>query len=370
MAVTGQPESQLDRLESAAERRLARSATVTLGVGIASIGLALGGTLVSTMARGIVPYQRLVEGLRSTTTATILFVGLGLGALAIALGFAMYRRMPTKRSREQAIAGAVLGIQAVVVGLIILAFRSFGNPDLFIKLFFNAGVLEGHLGAFVRGAVNTIVLAVTGEVGGIIVGLFLSMLAMSKRAVVRAPARVYINFFRGTPLIWQLSVFYFGFAIGLGIRPAIDVGPIQLSAPYTIAVIVFILNTGAYAAEVFRAGIQSIERGQLEAARSLGMSYPQAMRYAVIPQAVRRVIPPLMNEFVILIKDTSLVLILGLAVGELELYTTAREGYSDTFNASFFTAAAVGYLAITLPSIWAVNRLERRLRSGLVGIGA
>jgi len=193
---------------------------------------------------------------------------------------------------------------------------------------------------------------------------------MSKRAVVRAPARVYINFFRGTPLIWQLSVFYFGFAIGLGIRPAIDVGPIQLSAPYTIAVIVFILNTGAYAAEVFRAGIQSIERGQLEAARSLGMSYPQAMRYAVIPQAVRRVIPPLMNEFVILIKDTSLVLILGLATGELELYTTAREGYSDTFNASFYTAAAIGYLAITLPSIWAVNRLERRLRSGLVGVGA
>jgi ABC-type amino acid transport system permease subunit len=181
---------------------------------------------------------------------------------------------------------------------------------------------------------------------------------------------VYINFFRGTPLIWQLSVFYFGFAIGLGIRPAIEIGPIQLSAPYTIAVIVFVLNTGAYAAEVFRAGIQSIERGQLEAARSLGMSYAQAMRYAVVPQAVRRVIPPLMNEFVILIKDTSLVLVLGLAVGELELYTTAREGYSDTFNASFFTAAAIGYLAITLPSIWAVNRLERRLRSGLVGVGA
>jgi His/Glu/Gln/Arg/opine family amino acid ABC transporter permease subunit len=364
MVVTGQPDSQLDRLESAAERRLARSAAMILGAGIASIVLALGGTLVSTLATGIIPYERLVEGLLSTPTAVILDAGLGLGAVAIALGFATYRRMPTKRSREQSIAGAVLGIQAVVVGLIILVFRTFGDPDLFIKLFFNAGILEGHLGAFIRGALNTIILAVTGEVGGIIVGLLLAMLAMSKRAVVRAPARVYINFFRGTPLIWQLSVFYFGFAIGLGIRPAIDVGPIQLSAPYTIAVIVFILNTGAYAAEVFRAGIQSIERGQLEAARSL------AMRYAVIPQAVRRVIPPLMNEFVILIKDTSLVLILGLATGELELYTTAREGYSDTFNASFYTAAAIGYLAITLPSIWAVNRLERRLRSGLVGVGA
>ncbi|MGH7377977.1 MAG: amino acid ABC transporter permease [Candidatus Methylomirabilales bacterium] len=370
MAVTGQPDSQLDRLESPAERRLARSAGMILGVGIASIGLALGGTLVSTLANGIVPYGRLVEGLLSAPTAVILDLGLALGAVAIALGFATYRRMPTKRSREQSIAGAVLGIQALVVGLIIVVFRTFGDPDLFIRLFFKAGILEGHRGACVRGALNTIILAVTGEVGGIIVGLLLAMLAMSKRAVVRAPARVYINFFRGTPLIWQLSVFYFGFSIGLGIRPAIDVGPIQLSAAYTIAVIVFILNTGAYAAEVFRAGIQSIERGQLEAARSLGMSYPQAMRYAVVPQAVRRVIPPLMNEFVILIKDTSLVLVLGLAVGELELYTTAREGYSDTFNASFFTAAAIGYLAITLPSIWAVNRLERRLRSGLVGVGA
>ena len=368
--MTTEQGSQLDRLESPGERRLARSAGIVLALGITSIALAVGGTLISTVARGLVPYERLVEGLRSTPTAVVLGLGLALGAVAIAWGFAAYRRMPTKRSREQAIAGAVLGIQAVIVGLIILAFRSFGDPDLFIKLFFNAGVLEGHLGAFVRGALNTVILAVSGEVGGIIVGLLLAVLAISKRGVVRAPARVYINFFRGTPLIWQLSVFYFGLAIGLGVRPAIEVGPVQLSAPYTLAIIVFILNTGAYAAEVFRAGIQSIERSQLEAARSLGMSYPQAMRYAVIPQAVRRVIPPLMNEFVILIKDTSLVLVLGLLPAELELYTTAREGYTDTFNASFFTAAAIGYLAITLPSIWAVNRLERRLRSGLVGVGA
>ena len=81
---------------------------------------------------------------------------------------------------------------------------------------------------------------------------------------------------------------------------------------FRVAIIVFSLNTGAYAAEVFRAGIQSIERGQIEAARSLGMSYMQAMRYAIVPQAVRRVIPPLMNEFVILIKDTALIVVLGL----------------------------------------------------------
>jgi polar amino acid transport system permease protein len=215
-----------------------------------------------------------------------------------------------------------------------------------------------------------VILAFVGETGGIVLGLTLALLALSKRRVVRAPARTYINFFRGTPLIWQLSFFYFGLSLGLKLDVSIDAGPLSLSRAYVTAMIVFILNTGAYAAEVFRAGIQSIERGQLEAARSLGMSYLQAMRYAIVPQAFRRVIPPLMNEFVILIKDTSLVIVLGLAAGEYELFTQAREGFADTFNATFFVAAALGYLVVTLPLIRLVNWVEKRLRSGLVGVTA
>jgi polar amino acid transport system permease protein len=92
------------------------------------------------------------------------------------------------------------------------------------------------------------------------------------------------------------------------------------------------------------------------------------MRYAIVPQAIRRVIPPLLNEFVILIKDTSLILVLGLTAQELDLFSVAREGYSDTFNATFFVAAAAGYLAVTLPLIGLVNAVEKRLRSGLVGV--
>ena len=159
-------------------------------------------------------------------------------------------------------------------------------------------------------------------------------------------------------MIWQLVTGYFLLLFGFGIR---------LSA-FVVAIIVFALNTGAYAAEVFRAGIQSIERGQMEAARSLGMSYVQAMRYAIVPQAVRRVIPPLMNEFVILIKDTALVVVLGLTANEYDIFTLAREGQSDTFNATFFTVAAIAYLIVTLPLIRLVNAAEKRLRSGLVGI--
>jgi His/Glu/Gln/Arg/opine family amino acid ABC transporter permease subunit len=302
----------------------------------------------------------IVEAARSGIATALVFAGIVLGVLAVTAALAIYRRMDTKRKREEVISGAVLGAQAIVLAAFLLWFRSGRGLVLFARNFFNFVLLRGHVWDFVKiGAKNTLLLALGGEIGGIIIGLILALLAMSHRRVVRAPARVYINFFRGTPLIWQLSFFYFGVKLGLQIH-AFDA--------FRVALLVFALNTGAYAAEVFRAGIQSIERGQIEAARSLGFSYIQAMRYAIVPQAVRRVIPPLMNEFVILIKDTALIVVLGLLPGQLDLYNLAREGYSDTFSATFFVAAAIGYLVITLPLIWLVNKVERRLRSGLVGI--
>jgi His/Glu/Gln/Arg/opine family amino acid ABC transporter permease subunit len=352
------PPNQMEVLESPEERRQAAAARLVMLTGAASLVLVVGGTLVVVLLHGLVPYRRIVEGYQSATTLVVLVAGLAAGAMAVATGFSRYRRMPTKRSREHAIAGAVLGIQAVAVGLFLLVFRTLGDPERFVFHFLNFEVLQGYLPGFLRGATNTLLLAFVGEAGGIIFGLVLAVLTLSKRAVVRAPARVYINFFRGTPLIWQLSAFHFGLSLGLGLN----------LNPFTSAMIVFVLNTGAYAAEVFRAGIQSIERGQMEAARSLGMSYPQAMRYAIVPQAVRRVIPPLMNEFVILIKDTSLIVVLGLLAENYDLYTQAREGYSSTANATFFTAAAIGYLVVTLPLIRAVNAVEKRLRSGLVTV--
>src|SRR5262245_25616497 len=251
----------------------------------------------------------IVEGLRSGAESALLFLAIGLGIVGIVVGFGLYRGMDTRRKREQCIAGAVLGIQAVVVSLFVLFFRSSGTVFTFVRNFLNFVVLKGYGHAFLIGAKNTLVLAVGGEIGGLVVGLTLSLLVLSSRRTVRAPARVYINFFRGTPLIFQLSFFYFLFVLGFGLH----------QSAYTVALIVFSLNTGAYASEVFRAGIQSIERGQMEAARSLGFSYLEAMRYAIVPQAVRRVIPPLLNEFVILIKDTALVTVLGLVASQYEL---------------------------------------------------
>ena len=331
------------------------------------LAYALGGSDTVTrecMAEGVQPdlvgalgVCHIIEAFRSRAESVVLLIGLVVGVAAVVTGFAVNGRMPSRRMREQAIAGAVLGIQAVVVALMLFYFRS-GSIFRFVNTFMNAEVLEGSLDGFIRGARNTVQIAFVGEFGGVVIGLTLAILNLSKRRSVRAPALVYINFFRGTPLIWQLAVFYFGLALGLRLA---------LSA-YTTAMIVFALNTGAYAAEVFRAGIQSIERGQMEAARSLGMTYGQAMRYAIIPQAVRRVIPPLMNEFVILIKDTSLIIVLGLTAVELDLFSFARELYSSTANATPFVAAAAGYLAVTLPLIRIVNAVEARLHSGLIAL--
>lgn len=355
-------------IETPAEGRQVGLARLVLFIGAGALALVIVGTIVIVFLHGVVPYERIVEGLLSSEARMVLYTGTGLGLVAIVAGFSRYRSMPTKRSREHAISGGVLGIQAVVLGGALLLFREMGDPDRFVFHFFNAEALEGYGGLFLWAAVNTVILAFASQAGGMILGLLLSFLALSKRKVVRAPARVYINFFRGTPLVWQLITFYFGLSLGLGIRPEIQLGFIDFGPAYTAALIVFTLNMGAYSSEVFRSGIQSIERGQIEAARSLGMSYPQAMRFAIVPQAVRRVIPPLLNEFVIMIKDTSLVVVLGLAASEYELFTLAREGYGATANATFFTAAAVGYLAICLPLIGAVNVVERRLRSGLVTV--
>lgn len=318
---------------------------------------------IQAQLRGSLGVCNIVEGIRSRPQTLVWGFAMVMGGAAAIAGWSLFRRMPNKRQREQCIAGAVLGVQAIALALMAFWFRT-GNLGTFSRNFLNVDVLKGSLDGFTRGVVNTLKLAFVGELGGIAIGLVLAVLAISSRRTVRAPARVYINFFRGTPLIWQLSFFYFLFLFGFELR---ELG----QRTFLVAMIVFSLNTGAYAAEVFRAGIQSIERGQVEAARSLGMTYMQAMRYAVIPQAVRRVIPPLMNEFVILIKDTALVIVLGLTAENFELYTYAREIYSDTGNATAFMATAAAYLVVTLPLIRIVTAVETRLRSGLTGaVGA
>jgi len=318
---------------------------VVLLVGSAALVLVFVGTLVVITIRGWRPDESILMAIGSGEQTAVLFGSIALGAAAAVVGYSIYRRMPTKPSRKAAISGAALGVQAVVAAGLLLLVRSGENFAFLVRQNLRFEVLDGFFGQFVTAIKNTVLLAFFGELGGIVIGLILAMMALSAHAVVRAPARAYINFFRGTPLLWQLSFFYLTL-LGLGLGQTVSV--------YQVA----------------RAGIQSIERGQMEAARSLGMTYFQAMRYAILPQAIRRVIPPLTNEFIILIKDTSLVSVLGLTANQRELLSWARDLYQEAFNATPWLAAAAGYLVVTLPMIRVVNWLERKLRSGLVGVGA
>jgi polar amino acid transport system permease protein len=308
------------------------------------------------------PTDPLARGHLSAELGYIAVAAICVGAVAALLALFRARAVPNKQAREASIAGAVLGIEAAVLALVLLWFRG-SDVERFARNFMDVHLVGEFTARFVNGAKNTIILSVLGGGLGMALGLVIALFSMSKRAVVRAPARIYINFFRGTPLIWQLS-----FA-GLGVVTAMRLGFFSgTSGPYRVAIAVLGLNLAAYSAEVYRAGIQSLERGQMEAARTLGLSYFQAMRYVIVPQAIRRVIPPLTNEFVILIKDTSLVIVLGLAFNQKELLGVGRDIYNSTFNATAWLGSAAGYLVITLPMIRLVTYLERRMRSGLTSV--
>ncbi|MFA5843209.1 MAG: amino acid ABC transporter permease [Coriobacteriia bacterium] len=177
-------------------------------------------------------------------------------------------------------------------------------------------------------------------------GLILAFMKMSKIALPRWIAAAYINVIRGTPLFLQIYVAFVGLRIA-GLR----------MNDFLTGVIVLMLNSSAYLAEIFRAGIQSIHKGQFEAASSLGMTYTKTMRFVIIPQTVRRVLPTMTSEFILLFKDTALLFPVG--VFELMMYSNqivARSG-----NLTPFMVAAGYYLVVTIPLIHWVGKLEERL---------
>ena len=221
-----------------------------------------------------------------------------------------------------------------------------GITDLF-QTYFSISIIREILPFLLKGALLTVFFSATSEIIGIIIGLVTSVIRVTRIKVVSQLALVYVDLFRGTPLLMQIIFIYYALPY-LGINlPAIVAGIVALS-----------VNSGAYVSEIFRAGIESIDKGQTEAARSLGMSYMQAMRYVVIPQTIKRVLPPLTNEFVALIKDSSLLSVIAIA----ELMRTAKEMMSWKMNPSSLAAAAIIYLIITLPLTRYVSYMEKKLK--------
>jgi polar amino acid transport system permease protein len=175
-------------------------------------------------------------------------------------------------------------------------------------------------------------------------------------APLRLVALVYTDVFRGIPLILVV------FIVGLGV-PGLQIEFISELSVFTYGVIALVLVYSAYVAEVYRAGIESVHPSQLAGARSLGLSQWQSMRHVVLPQAIRRVIPPLLNDFIGLQKDTALVGLLGL----VEVARAAENYASETFNFAGYTMAALLFIAVTIPlaraTDWLIERDRRRMRA-------
>ncbi|MEZ7828362.1 MAG: amino acid ABC transporter permease [Brachymonas denitrificans] len=178
-------------------------------------------------------------------------------------------------------------------------------------------------------------------------GLALALLRLSRWAAVRQAVSGYIWLMRGTPLMLQLLFIYFAL-------PFVPVIGIRLP-DFPSAVVAFSLNFAAYFAEIFRAGIQSVDKGQYEAAKSLGMSYSQTMRRIVLPQMVRHILPPMSNETITLVKDTALIYVLALN----DLLRAARNIVQREFTVTPFLVAAAFYLIMTLVLTWVFQRMER-----------
>lgn len=199
-----------------------------------------------------------------------------------------------------------------------------------------------------RGTLISIELTAVAIFFGVLLGLLLAVGRISKNQIVNKFSWFYIWFFRGTPLLMQLYFIYYGF-------PLLFDPPLRYSA-MVAAFVAFSLNSAAYLAEIIRAAIQSIDKGQMEAAKALGMSYGQAMRRVIIPQSYRRLIPPVGNELIMLIKDTSLVSAIALS----DLMRVTTEITTAKGSALVFLPAAVIYLAITTVCTIIFEKLEKK----------
>ena len=209
-----------------------------------------------------------------------------------------------------------------------------------------AQVSQWRFGPIATGLWVTIKISFISLFFAIFLGLFFGLMRISKNHTARDLSLTYVELIRGTPLLVQIFIVYF------------FIGTVLDFDRFTAGVVALSVFTGAYVAEIIRAGIQAIPTGQMEAARSLGMNYAQAMIYIILPQAMKKTLPPLAGQFINLIKDSSLVSVISIT----DLTKAGREVVSGSFAPFevWFTVAAL-YLVVTGSLSWAIQRLEKRL---------
>ncbi len=212
---------------------------------------------------------------------------------------------------------------------------------------YSFGAIWAYRSLLLKGLLLTLAATAAAYVLGFGLGIGVALLRLSRSIVPRHLGDLYVEIFRGTPFLVQLSLFYFGIAPMLGIDSKFLIGTVSLG-----------LFAASYSGEIIRAGIESIERGQVEAARSLGLSRRQTMRYVVLPQALKRMIPPLTGELIALTKESSLLFFIGV----VELFAVANQAGADTYlYLEAYIVAGFCYLLINIPLSLLSRGLEKRL---------
>lgn len=230
----------------------------------------------------------------------------------------------------------------------------------FVQEYFDLSIISENLDEILAGFWITIQLSLVAGALSLIWALILAVLRQTPGkagALIRLPVIAYINAFRGVPLLLVILIIYasFGTLTNEGVLPDFIGIPTWFGKQdvFWYGVFALTLTYGAYMAEVYRAGIEAVPNGQIEAARSLGMSHLQAMRYVVVPQAIRKVVPPLLNDFIALMKDTALVSVIGLT----EVVQEGQDIQSEFFNSSGLMAGAILFLLVTIPLAMLLDRL-------------
>jgi len=223
------------------------------------------------------------------------------------------------------------------------------DPHIVWRFLFNSVILEG--------AQRTIIVALIAQVLGVFLGVVSALMRMSKNPLLNGPANFYVWFFRGTPLLIQLLFWYNGVP-QLFNNPDIT----RELTSFRVAVFGLAVNEGAYMTEIVRAGIESVEGGQMDAGKSLGMTYAMAMRRIILPQAFRVILPPTGNEFIAMLKNSSL----AFAIGLVELSNAARSIYSVNYKVmELLVVASIWYLVMTTAFSLIQAELESRLAVGV-----
>lgn len=220
-----------------------------------------------------------------------------------------------------------------------------------MSLNLNYDLIVESIPLLLKGAAVTVEITALSVGMGLLIGMIFGIARLCNNKFIRCLAAVYVDFIRGTPLLVQIFLVYFALPPVLGMR--ID--------PFIAAVAACSINSGAYVAEIFRSGIQSIDPGQMEAARALGLNWGKTMRFVILPQAFKRILPPLGNEFITMLKDSSLVSVIGFE----ELTRTGQLIISRTYAAfEIWIVVAIIYLVMTLAISRFVAYMEKRFNRG------